>query len=194
MPPQNPYDLLDLPKEATPDQIKKAYRKKAKSAHPDAGGDPEAFNALARGAAVLLDPARRDKFDRTGEFDDKPDHQQAEVMQLLSQIVANVIQTPLDLAKNDVPEVMRLRLREDLRIVGENIESLNRAAKRLDELMLRMKPKKPGQGVPLPDLIAKHQQGVAMEREKLLAKARVYELAIETIDGHDYEFDKWWGD
>ena len=35
------YEALGVEKDATMDQIRKAYRKKAMKAHPDKGGDPE---------------------------------------------------------------------------------------------------------------------------------------------------------
>jgi DnaJ family protein A protein 2 len=35
------YDLCGVEKDATTEQIKKAFRKKALRAHPDKGGDPE---------------------------------------------------------------------------------------------------------------------------------------------------------
>ncbi len=35
------YKVLEVEKNATPDEIKKAFRKKALKEHPDKGGDPE---------------------------------------------------------------------------------------------------------------------------------------------------------
>ena len=35
------YKILEVPKTASVDEIKKAFRKKALKEHPDKGGDPE---------------------------------------------------------------------------------------------------------------------------------------------------------
>jgi len=42
---------LGLDKKATPDQVKRAYHRKAKGSHPDTGGDAEQFARVKRDVA-----------------------------------------------------------------------------------------------------------------------------------------------
>lgn len=61
------YKLLDVEKNASDSEIKKAYRKLAVRHHPDKGGDPEKFKEITRAYEVLSDPEKRQKYDRFGE-------------------------------------------------------------------------------------------------------------------------------
>lgn len=61
------YDVLGVPRGAGDDEIKKAYRRKAREAHPDAGGDEDAFKQIQHAYAVLSDPDRRMRYDRFGD-------------------------------------------------------------------------------------------------------------------------------
>jgi DnaJ family protein A protein 2 len=61
------YDILEVPKTATAQEIKKAYRKKAVIHHPDKGGSEEKFQELAGAYEVLSDPEKRDTYDKYGE-------------------------------------------------------------------------------------------------------------------------------
>lgn len=61
------YDLLGVPKNATTDEIKKAFKKKALKEHPDKGGDPEKFKDLNIAHEVLSNPEKREIYDKYGE-------------------------------------------------------------------------------------------------------------------------------
>lgn len=61
------YGLLGVPRDADQDEIKRAYRRKARELHPDAGGDEEAFKEVTRAYEVLSDPDMRARYDRFGE-------------------------------------------------------------------------------------------------------------------------------
>ena len=69
---RNPYEVLGLSRSASPDEIKKAFRKLAKKYHPDANkNDPKAaarFSEINAAHEILSDPERRQAFDR-GEID-----------------------------------------------------------------------------------------------------------------------------
>ena len=63
------YQLLGIKRGATRAEIRKAYRRKAKTSHPDSGGSVEQFSALATAHEVLSDPRRREKYDMSGEIE-----------------------------------------------------------------------------------------------------------------------------
>ncbi|AUM73549.1 DnaJ C-terminal domain-containing protein [Paracoccus jeotgali] len=67
----DPYKALGLTRNATQAEIKKAYRKIAKTDHPDLNQDPaaaERFKAAATAYDLLKDPEQRKRFD-AGEID-----------------------------------------------------------------------------------------------------------------------------
>jgi hypothetical protein len=64
------YKILGVPINATPEQIKDAYRRLVKEHHPDNGGSPEKFRAVHTAYEVLSDPERRRLYDRTGDLGD----------------------------------------------------------------------------------------------------------------------------
>ncbi|TLM75926.1 J domain-containing protein [Pseudarthrobacter sp. NamB4] len=74
------YQVLRVAVTATEKEIKVAYRRAARTAHPDHGGDAAAFRRVTRAYETLIDPVRRKAYDRSyaagtfrnGESDTEP--------------------------------------------------------------------------------------------------------------------------
>lgn len=66
----DPYELLGVPRAANAQAIKTAYRQRVQTAHPDRGGDPDVFIAVARAFSLLSDPEARKLYDETGIVDE----------------------------------------------------------------------------------------------------------------------------
>jgi DnaJ family protein C protein 9 len=75
----DPYTILSVPQDATPEQIKTAYRKAALKHHPDKAPEESKaaahtkFQEIAFAYAILSDSRRRSRYDLTGRTEDSLD-------------------------------------------------------------------------------------------------------------------------
>jgi len=69
---RNYYDILGVPRSATVEEIKRAYRRLARKYHPDVNpGDKSAeekFKDVSEAYEVLSDPVKRQQYDRFGQY------------------------------------------------------------------------------------------------------------------------------
>lgn len=62
----NPYETLGVKKDASTDEIKRAFRKLSHQHHPDKGGDSKKFQEINQAYQILSDPQKRAQYDRFG--------------------------------------------------------------------------------------------------------------------------------
>ena len=57
------YEILGIARDATPREIQKAFRQKAKEVHPDHGGDVKEFVKIQKAYKILSNPLTRVEYD-----------------------------------------------------------------------------------------------------------------------------------
>lgn len=138
------YAVLGLKRAEQPTraEIRKTYRRLAKTAHPDVGGDPAVFERITLAHDVLTDTARKARYDATGEFDGGgADNGHVEMYvnlgQLLDEVAQEIVKREIDIDTVDYPHEMRVRLRQQIKYLGtaqrkinSDLPKLRRAAKR----------------------------------------------------------------
>jgi len=86
---KNFYDILGVQEEASPDDIKKAYRKLAVQYHPDKNPDnkqaEETFKSIADAYDTLGDEAKRAKYDHQRKFKHSDNHHEFFMNEMFSQ-------------------------------------------------------------------------------------------------------------
>ena len=121
----NPYHVLDVPEDADAKVIKAAYRKLAKTFHPDTEhGSEETFNKLKLAFDVLSNPDRRARYHSTGRCDASPVNDQR-IRSFIQQTMTAVVEAVGPSGECDDPSRDNVRDRVILQLKGARVE-LNR--------------------------------------------------------------------
>ena len=65
---KNYYEILGIPRTASKDEIRRAYRKLAQEHHPDKGtGEAQKFKEINEADEVLTHETKRAQYDRFGQ-------------------------------------------------------------------------------------------------------------------------------
>jgi curved DNA-binding protein CbpA len=181
------YKILGLKRTAAPKDIHKAYRKKAKAAHPDTGGSVEAFNELVTAYSVLSDAERRTKYDETGEIDPpRPDNFDGGAIEIIAEKLGLVIHAEHDLATMDVGGLIEQAIRDDIDARKQSVAHQKRAGERLAKLRARTKRKAQGDGNLVARVLDWHELAIKNHIKKHEESIRFLERALVILQ--DYSF------
>lgn len=131
----NPYEVLGVPKDATADEIKKAYRKLAAKHHPDRGGDKEEFQRIQEAYSVLKDAELRHRYDESGVM---PDAQRERYRERLQRNAVGAFMSalrgdnldPIETAKYTIKNELK-QADHDIRDIVKQIERMKKARERV---------------------------------------------------------------
>lgn len=181
------YKVLGVRRTAPRKDIHKAYRRKAKTAHPDVGGSVEAFNALVVAYAVLSDSDRRTLYDETGEIDPpKPDNFDGGAIEIIAEKLGLVIHAEHDLATMDVGAMIERAIRDDIAARKTSVDHQRRAGERLSKLRGRAKRKAEGNDNLVARVLDWHELAIKNHIKKYEDSIRYLERALELLK--DYSF------
>lgn len=135
------YDTLNVARDATQDEIKSAFRRAARAAHPDReGGDTEQMARVNRAYQVLGDPAARAQYDQTGDDPIKPNDP---VVTTLVELFEMAIES----CDGDVIEFCDRKITSALRELDNRQESANKSIRKLTKKRDRVMSKGDGENL-----------------------------------------------
>jgi curved DNA-binding protein CbpA len=178
------YETLGVEKDATPADIKKAYRRKSKDAHPDAGGSEAAFHSVALAHRILSDEQRREKYDRTGSLDEAVDNRDARAASILQSLVQAFLDDEAAKTRDLVAE-MKKQIVADIKQASQSIEQAKAFIARSKDLRGRFKTKKgaPIIGHMIDNKIAEAERVMVNLTEQIDIRNR----AAAMLDDHEFK-------
>ena len=179
---KDPYATLGVDKNADAATIKRAHRNASKRHHPDTGGKPADMVEVNQAYMILRDPARRAKFDATGE-DSQRDTATSDLIGLFINAceVCNGNQSPI--------EMVRQRLDNDRK---ECIKTQFELKCRSEAMLKRAKKVKRKNDGPNLLTLAMEAHAAGLEQKALVAKGMVEQVnkMLAILKDYDYELPK----
>lgn len=185
----DPYEILGVARDASVAAVKRAYRKRVKKVHPDAGGTAEKFALTHKALVVLTDPRKREQFDRDGTIDERPDNAASDAAGVVLGLIGGLLQSRLDgIFQIDLIVVLRKTIDEIIAAQQQQITAIEANIARARKVSSRIKAKDGKQSL-LHEMI-EHQ---VEEMKKMLANPRriiaQHKDALALLDQLEYERD-----
>jgi len=191
------YAHLNIPRNANREAIRKAYRARAKSDHPDSSSGSASKFALTKLAHdILTDATRRVKYDSTGDTSEAPiDNTQARVRETvvtaLNAVLVEYAKINFDPLHCDIVGAMRQHLVNNISQLEQSASQVTAQLKRLERLVGRFKRKSKKKPAVDPNnildaLLLGNIQGGKQQLDHINAQIAIVKSAIDFLS--DYEF------
>ena len=182
------YKTLNVNEDASPSEIKKAYRAKARETHPDLNNDSDkAFKKVALAYSILSDNTKRKEYDETGYYDTcSKDGKISQVRAELVRLFMETISSECNLNYTDIFEVMADKIEHNKRITEMNIQKIKEKITKQRNVINRIESKN---GL----FVSVLQQNI-QDGEKIIssenAKLKLIPLLLNTLKEYKYRVDE----
>ncbi len=182
------YGELGIRADATAAEIDRAYRRRARAVHPDAGGSAEAFQALSRAYEILSDPERRRLYDETGETREPPrDTVTTRAMQHIGELVGSVLDSDVPFEGVDLVAAIRDTLAKQAADVAAAIARLDNQAQRAEAMARRFR-RASGENL-IRRTLERRAGEIRRSAARMQKEADAFAKAIEILADYDFDVD-----
>lgn len=177
----NPYEVLGIASDATPHQIKVAYRRRAMETHPDRkDGNADEFAQVSKAYGLLIDTETRRRYDETGEVDGGVTPMSVHARMVV--IIAGMFNEALNIEGQrgtsfdhfDLMKAMRDQMGKNLTAVEQNRAAFRKRIADRKILLRRITRKDDGE-----NLFAQMVRDQLAQLEPLLRQAEIDVLAMQ---------------
>lgn len=178
----NPYAELGVAENATPQEIKAAYRRLAAKHHPDReGGDHDKFVRIQKAYETLSDEDKRAHYDRTGEPEKE---REANPMTLISEIFLMVTNN-CDPEHDDLIGLIKAHLKKAWGRNAKEIKGLRVEAKKWRQIARRIQSR--AEHNPLRYLSEKNREQILKAYLHARKERRMIDRCKDALEGWTYE-------
>jgi curved DNA-binding protein CbpA len=181
------YTDLDVDPDADPAAIAKAHRDAAKRHHPDNGGDRDQFERIQRAAVILRDPAKRARYDETGDCGDAPDNSLSALTEILTSAFDRAMQQD-GWEHRDVIDQMKQLLKADMSGNAIQVREAESAKVKMGRALKKLKFKGNGRN-PIGMVLEQRIGAIAAGLAQMAARTEQVKAAIASLDEYGWEFE-----
>ncbi len=183
----DPYEILGVDRDAGDDAIKAAYRRQAKTTHPDSGGDAGAFLLGQKALELLLDPLRRKVFDATGYDPELADPTDLQGLLVIEKLVNDIVLDEREPGTFDPLARMRASLAGDIRKAQFHAREMAGHGARIERHLQRLSSR-PATDI-LGYMLKARIEAISKAIRETTKQIEATERALEMLETYSYELD-----
>lgn len=179
------YDKLGVTRDATKEEISKAYKDKAKELHPDKGGDGKEMAEVNNAYLVLKDDVKRKRYDDTGQEDRMPfDRRFAEFVNM---IFMKLVDISHDVESVDLVKDFSVQVGLQIKEIEKGKKGLVAKLSKCEKVLKRLADSKDKRiGMVVENNISALKQQIKITEEEI----KFLKDCDEIINHHSYKVDE----